>query len=159
MGLTLIHFTRNIRSRKPRKEWLCQLDYKGVNGATKLEYCREATWFLWICVHQESILGDTLPDGHFINCMFLQGGSANECGHARAWWQNPSSLPHTFKRTERKYYVLSQGLEYLYTHLPPVSLVMTAANEREAQGQEDLALHISVIELKAIRVMCQGFLS
>lgn len=38
----------------------------------------------------------------------------------KALWQSPSSLPSTTKRAERKYYLPSQGFEYLYSH-PPLS--------------------------------------
>lgn len=51
-------------------------------------------------------------------------------------WQMPASLQPIAKWVERKYFVPSEGYEYLYMHPPPGSLFVTAANEREWQGQQ-----------------------
>ncbi|EMP39265.1 hypothetical protein UY3_03506 [Chelonia mydas] len=50
-----------------------------------------------------------------------------------AIWQTPSSISPTSKRTEKKYFVPARSFEYLYTHLSPGSLVVSAANENEKQ--------------------------
>ncbi|EMP23843.1 hypothetical protein UY3_19093 [Chelonia mydas] len=52
----------------------------------------------------------------------------------RALWQTPASFQLTAKKTERKYFVLTKGLKFLYTHPPPGSLVVLAAYERKRQG-------------------------
>ncbi|EMP29536.1 Ras-specific guanine nucleotide-releasing factor 2 [Chelonia mydas] len=51
-----------------------------------------------------------------------------------AHWQTPSSIPPTSKRAKKKYFIPTNRFEYLYTHLPPGSLVMSAANEKDRQG-------------------------
>lgn len=38
-------------------------------------------------------------------------------------------------RTERKYFVSAKGCEFLFSHPPPRSLVVVAANEKDRQGQ------------------------
>lgn len=48
-------------------------------------------------------------------------------------WQTPSSLLPILKRAERKYYVLTQGYEYMYP--PPGSPLASAVNKWETQGQ------------------------
>lgn len=53
----------------------------------------------------------------------------------KSLWQTLASLLPIAKRVERKYFVLSKGHEYLYTHPPPGSLV-TAANDCERQSQQ-----------------------
>ncbi|EMP27115.1 hypothetical protein UY3_15800, partial [Chelonia mydas] len=52
-------------------------------------------------------------------------------------WQTPSSIPPTSKRAEKKYLIAAKGFEYLYTHLPPVSLVVLAANKKDKQGHSN----------------------
>ncbi|EMP38972.1 hypothetical protein UY3_03805 [Chelonia mydas] len=54
-----------------------------------------------------------------------------------ALWQTLSSLPPISKRTERKYFVLSKGHEYLYTHLAPNFLVWRVANHQALLGCRD----------------------
>ncbi|EMP25731.1 hypothetical protein UY3_17194 [Chelonia mydas] len=49
-------------------------------------------------------------------------------------WQTPVSLAPTAKKSERCYFVPSRAYEHLYTHPPPDSLVVDAANQRERQG-------------------------
>ncbi|KAM9173768.1 uncharacterized protein ACDP82_000767 [Pangshura tecta] len=49
-------------------------------------------------------------------------------------WQTPALLAPMAKKTERCYFVPSKGHEHLYTHPPPDSLVVDAANQRERQG-------------------------
>ncbi|EMP29321.1 Fanconi anemia group M protein [Chelonia mydas] len=50
-------------------------------------------------------------------------------------WQPPSSIPPTFKKAEKKYYVPAKGFKYLYTHPPAASLVMSTVDERDRQDQ------------------------
>lgn len=54
----------------------------------------------------------------------------------KALWQPPDSLSTTSKRGERKYFVHTQGYEFLYAHpsFSPGSLVVSVANEKERQG-------------------------
>lgn len=50
-------------------------------------------------------------------------------------WQISASLQPTAKRMEKKYFVLVKGFEFLYTHPPLGSLVVSAAKEWDQQGQ------------------------
>lgn len=54
----------------------------------------------------------------------------------RTIWQTPASIPPTAKGVERKYFVPSEGYEYLFMHPQPCSLVVAAGNEEETQGQQ-----------------------
>lgn len=54
-------------------------------------------------------------------------------------WQTPASIPPTAKGMEREYFVLLKGYEFLFSHLHPCSLVVSAVNEKECQGQQALA--------------------
>ncbi|XP_067420874.1 dynein axonemal heavy chain 14 [Emydura macquarii macquarii] len=53
---------------------------------------------------------------------------------AKSLWQTPASVPPTAKGAEKKYSVPLEGVEYLYTHPAPCSLVVEAVNQRERQG-------------------------
>lgn len=46
---------------------------------------------------------------------------------------DPSSLPRTSEWVEKKYYILATRFEYLYSHPPMGSLVVSAANDRDRQ--------------------------
>ncbi|EMP41608.1 hypothetical protein UY3_01128 [Chelonia mydas] len=50
-------------------------------------------------------------------------------------WQTPSSILPTSKKVEKKYPVPAKEFECLYTHPPAASLVVSAVNERDRQGQ------------------------
>lgn len=49
------------------------------------------------------------------------------------------SAPH-FKKTREKVFCPTKGYEYLYSHPPPRSLVVSVANERDRQGLQDTTL-------------------
>ncbi|EMP40973.1 hypothetical protein UY3_01790 [Chelonia mydas] len=51
-------------------------------------------------------------------------------------WQTLSSLLPTAKHNAWRYFVPCRGYEHLYSHPPPDSLVMDAANQRERQGYQ-----------------------
>ncbi|XP_065418802.1 uncharacterized protein LOC135974494 [Chrysemys picta bellii] len=59
--------------------------------------------------------------------------------NATTIWQTPASIPPTARGVERKYFVPSKGHEYLYTHAPPCSLVVSSVNTRERHGQQAAA--------------------
>ncbi|TFK07320.1 lymphocyte antigen 6 complex locus protein G6c-like [Platysternon megacephalum] len=46
--------------------------------------------------------------------------------NAKTIWQTPASIPPTAKGVERKYFILSKGFDYLFTHPQPCSLVVSA---------------------------------
>ncbi|EMP24347.1 hypothetical protein UY3_18585 [Chelonia mydas] len=50
-------------------------------------------------------------------------------------WQTPASIPPTCKRAERKYYVLAEDIDFLFSHPQPNSLVVEAATHRTKQPQ------------------------
>lgn len=49
----------------------------------------------------------------------------------KALWQTPFSIPPTSKRAEKKYFIAVKGFEYVYTHPPSGSLIISAANEKD----------------------------
>ncbi|XP_065439796.1 uncharacterized protein LOC135981398 [Chrysemys picta bellii] len=59
--------------------------------------------------------------------------------NANAIWQTPASILRTARGVERKYFVPSKDHEYLYTHPPPCSLVVSSVNARERHGQQAAA--------------------
>lgn len=50
-------------------------------------------------------------------------------------WQTPVSIPLTCKQADKKYYVLAKGTEFLFSHLPPSSIIVDAVNSRSCQYQ------------------------
>ncbi|KAM7163698.1 uncharacterized protein RBU57_007879 isoform 2-T2 [Macrochelys suwanniensis] len=53
----------------------------------------------------------------------------------KALWHTPASLVPISRKAERKYFVLTKGHKFLYTHPAPNSLVVESVNHRERQGQ------------------------
>ncbi|EMP28182.1 hypothetical protein UY3_14727 [Chelonia mydas] len=51
-------------------------------------------------------------------------------------WQTPASRAPTAKGVQRKYFAPSKGYEFLFCHLSPCSLVVSAVNERERHEQQ-----------------------
>lgn len=47
-------------------------------------------------------------------------------------WQTPTTIPTTNNRNDRKYYISAKGMELLFSHPPPNS-VMDIANQRGKQ--------------------------
>ncbi|EMP27520.1 Ephrin type-B receptor 5 [Chelonia mydas] len=56
-----------------------------------------------------------------------------------ALWQTPGSIPLTARGVERKYCMPSNGYEFLFSQTHSCSLVVSAVNEKEPQGQQALA--------------------
>lgn len=50
-------------------------------------------------------------------------------------WHTPASVPPTSKRVEKRYFVPSKGLEFLFTHPQPNSLIVDAALNRAKNPQ------------------------
>lgn len=55
-------------------------------------------------------------------------------------WQTPASILRTARGVEKKYFAPSKGYEYVVSHPHPCSLVVSAVNQKECQGQQALAL-------------------
>lgn len=51
-------------------------------------------------------------------------------------WQLPASAPATNKKADKKYYVPAKGMEFLFSHPPPNSLVADAAQQRTRGPQQ-----------------------
>ncbi|EMP38462.1 hypothetical protein UY3_04334 [Chelonia mydas] len=54
---------------------------------------------------------------------------------AETVWQTLASVPPTCKRADRKYYVPTKGVDFLFSHLPLNSLVVDAVSEHGKQQQ------------------------
>ncbi|EMP31602.1 hypothetical protein UY3_11313 [Chelonia mydas] len=48
-------------------------------------------------------------------------------------WQTPATISPTCKNADRKYYVSNKGMDFLFSHLQPNSLVVDSVNQRGKQ--------------------------
>lgn len=55
-------------------------------------------------------------------------------------WQTPVSLPSTAKCTEQKYFMPTKGYEFLYSHHPEGSLVVSTMTKEIVKGSQEQRL-------------------